>query len=118
MRMKDENVITESKYDKEVELRNWGFRQYDNGYTAPECRYTYLKGEVYNHPDDRFADGAIISTSNVLEIDADTKVVKCSSRSYKLVGKAHPEFLKMLTTEFLERVLDKDLLRFYRNALK
>lgn len=74
--------MTEKKI---VQITDWAIvGDFDNPYTAPECRKSYLVGKVINHED--FFQGARVQTSHIINLDWDNKTVETRNTIYQLTG--------------------------------
>jgi hypothetical protein len=72
-------------------LENWSVICLNvNPYMAPEGQEKQLHGEVFDHPG--FEDGEVISTSAIINYDADGKTVRTSSGSVYTLGKISEEY--------------------------
>ncbi len=72
-------------------LEDWAIgADYDNPYQAPEQRIMRLTGKVYNHPDPRFPDGKVVTTS-AIDLATGKCVVTKSGTKYQL-GKVSPDY--------------------------
>lgn len=74
-------------------IENWSVRAIGDEYTAPEAMRTVLVGEVYE--DIRAADGTLVQTSSLEEIDAEAGWAQTKNTRYRL-GKVSPEFQSYL----------------------
>ena len=95
-----------------VKLEQWGV-VYDaewDGYTPPEMRRTYLKGDVYGHH--RKADGETVRTSHI--VAAEGRTVTTASGTVYLLGETRAEYRAYVENE-LGRIIDEEQpVRFIR----
>jgi hypothetical protein len=68
-------------------LENWGvvFGGAVDPYKAPEQLKHYLNGDVSGHP--RHLDGTNVTTSSIVEVDSENRVIKTKSGSCYKLGK-------------------------------
>lgn len=75
---------------KKVKIENWYIFSTDNNeFRAPELKLKRLGGNVYNHPN--FNDGAQVSTSNIVNINLEEKLVETRNTCY-LLGKPDKDY--------------------------
>ena len=75
-------------------LKNWAVIGKDwDGYTAPELRKIYLKGQVFDNP--KFPDGSVVSTSHI--VSSTGKAISTASGSVYFLEEPATEYLEWLT---------------------
>ena len=77
------NIIMKFNYP---EIKNWGIVNssgIDEMYRAPECRSSYLYGEVYGHP--KFEDGMKIATSAIKRFIHEQDVIIVETKNSKYI---------------------------------
>ena len=77
------NIIMKFNYP---EIKNWcivNSSGIDEMYRAPECRSSYLYGEVYGHP--KFEDGMKIATSAIKRFIHEQDVIIVETKNSKYI---------------------------------
>lgn len=71
-------------------LDNWSVVSVDfDPYQPPEVQKKYLHGKVFDHP--HFADGTSITTSHIVTVNAEHRIVTGSGSIYSL-GEVDPKY--------------------------
>lgn len=66
-----------------IRIENWCIVSgKQSPYQAPELATSHLCGRVFNHH--LFADGSIVTTSSIIGIDSDDRIITKSGHSYEL----------------------------------
>jgi len=72
-------------------LENWSL-VFKDPYQAPELQRPALHGDVYGHPN--FEDGSTVTTSTIVGITDDEKIITHSGSEYEL-GEVDPRYEKL-----------------------